>query len=178
MESSGSHGVMCNCHCVGEWGTGRAEDQIKGSAGQAIRAAFLRSNSGWRSPSRPSPPLCFLGHWLLPPAQLCSFQGDRRLVPRPLRWPVTPLGQGAHKAPQPWLPAILVNPKGHMNLMMGCSVCFFIRVVMMGPRHGVTAWRQPEEKKKYCRIAGFKELIPIIMLLSFLKRDKHEKSIS
>lgn len=123
------------------------ESQMKGLAGQAINPTFLRSNSGWSSPSRPSSSLCFLGHSLLPPAQLCSFQGDRRLVPRPHRWPVTPLGQEAHKAPQPWLPAILVNPKGRMNLMMGYSVYFFIRVVMMRPRHGVTAWRQPEEKK-------------------------------
>jgi len=64
-----------------------------------------------------------------------------------------------------------------MNLMMGCSVCFFIRTVMMRPRHGVTAWRQPKEKK-YCGIPGFKELIPIITLLGFLKEDKYEKSIS
>jgi len=48
---------------------------------------------------------------------------------------------------------------------------------MMRPRHGVTAWRQPKEKK-YCGIPGFKELIPIITLLGFLKEDKYEKSIS
>lgn len=76
-----------------------------------------------------------------------------------------------------WLIAILVNPKGHMNLMMGCSVCFFISAVMMRPRHGVTAWRQPKEKKG-CGIAGFKEPIPIITLLRFLKEDKYEKPIS
>lgn len=34
------------------------------------------------------------------------------------------------------------------------------------------------EKKKDCRIAGFKEPIPIIMLLGFLKEDKYEKSDS
>lgn len=76
-----------------------------------------------------------------------------------------------------WLIAILVNPKGHMNLMMGCSVCFFISAVMMRPRHGVTAWRQPKEKKS-CGIAGFKEPIPIITLLRFLKEDEYEKPIS
>lgn len=34
-------------------------------------------------------------------------------------------------------------------------------------------------KKKHSRgIAGFKELIPIIVLLGFLEEDKYEKSIS
>lgn len=48
-----------------------------------------------------SPP--FLGHALLPPAQLCSFQGDRMLLTPHLGADdrVTSLGQGDHKTLQP-----------------------------------------------------------------------------
>lgn len=45
----------------------------------------------------------FLGHALLPPAQLCSFQGDRMLLAPHLGADdrVTSLGQGDHKTRQP-----------------------------------------------------------------------------
>lgn len=36
----------------------------------------------------------------------------------------------------------------------------------------------PEEKKTSHGIAGFKEQVPMITLLSFLKEDKYEESIS
>lgn len=47
--------------------------------------------------------LPFLGHALLPPAQLCSFQGDCMLLTPHLDADdrVTSLGQGDHKTLQP-----------------------------------------------------------------------------